>query len=264
MIHTKALKPLQCNSLFHVYFNSNDPVKYIETINACLVRAEQLQYKTIAFPAIGTGAQNYPNAEAARGFLAGIKQFSLTKPQRVKHVRIVIFNEAIYDEFLTAIQPGAVGFSPHQADISEDDFYDISDTNALLEPDLSHELDDEESETVTHTPSLSAPWSSSELASSTDEDSLQETPQTGLKLLICGFDGTQVSSAAERLTQLMRENFEKDEIEDEIIRLLKPAECRDIQRGCKTSGVECRIEVDIGRIQLKGNVNDITKIKRKV
>ena len=266
VIHTKALKPLQCNSLFHVYFNSNDPVKYVETINACLVRAEHLQYKTIAFPAIGTGARNYPNAEAARGFLAGIKQFSLTKPQHLKHVRIVIFNEAIYDKFLTAIQPGAVGFSPHQADITEDDFYDVSDTDALLEPDLSHEIDDEDShyEIVTHTPSLSAPWSSSELASSVDEDSLQEAPQTGLKLLICGFDGTKVCSAVERLTQLLRENFVKEVIDDEIISLLKPAECQDIQRGCKTSGVECRIETDIGRIHLKGNVNDITKIKTKV
>ena len=76
VIHTEAPKPLQCTSIFHIYFNSNDPAKYIEMINACLVRAEQLQYKTITFPAIGTGLLKFPTPEAAKGFLAGIKQFS--------------------------------------------------------------------------------------------------------------------------------------------------------------------------------------------
>ena len=261
VIHTKALTPLQCTSLFHIYFYSNNPVKYVETINACLVKAEQLQYKTIAFPAIGTGLLKFPNTEAAKGFLAGIKQFSLTNPQHVKQVRIVILNEAIYDEFLTAIQPNDIGSTPRQADAVSKIVAgaNASDAQLASEPeseDLTHKIDKE-----TGPLSSSSPGSSTEIV---NVPNLHVAPQTGIKLLICGFDEGKVAGATKELNRLIAENCKEDEIQDETIRAFKPAECQDIIKECEASSVEYTIETETGRIQLRGNVNDVSKIKSNI
>ena len=204
-------------------------------LQQCFEECEKHQVDSIAFPAIGPGGLGYPVQLVAKIMISESCKYLETAKNTSFQIYLVIFDKTQHKVFQAELES-------MQTTSSKESMKRKSGTSA------SKESKKKKSATT----------------SSIDEDSLQETPQTGLKLLICGFDGTQVSSAAERLTQLMRENFEKDEIEDEVIRLLKPAECLDILRECKALGVECRLETDIGRIQLKGNVNDITKIKRQV
>ena len=263
VIATKALKPLKCKSILHIIFNSNDPGLYSKTIRSCLDKAEQLQYKTISLPVIGTGVQNYPTTDAAKGTYEGIKQFGLSNPKYLKQVRIVIFNEGIYDTFVTSIQPNSDLVAPTSEIHGEACALSDDETSQEFEGNSGDEL------TSRRSPSEFGYWSSRDI-SSVDEDDLShsgadhETPQEGLEIIICGFNKSGVSSAVARLRELMVENFEKDDINDESIRALSGMECQEIVKECRAVGVKCTIERDIGRIRLTGNVNDITKIRSKV
>jgi len=66
---------LKFKSVFHVVFTSQDAKAFFKLIHACLQRAEDLQYSSIAFPAIGTGIRGYPAPEAAKGMKEAIKSF---------------------------------------------------------------------------------------------------------------------------------------------------------------------------------------------
>ena len=258
VIETKVKPPFKCKSILHICFQNNDDVQYVKTIKSCLEKAEELHYKTLALPVIGTGVQKYPIPNASKGIAEGINQFGLTNPKYLKEVRIVIFNDDVYDTFLQTIQ---------QEDIDSSQPFPMlesADKACALSQDYISSLEFESSDDEQADTSSSAfcYWPSQEISSIEEND--DEVPQTGLKLEICGFDKTGVSGAVGRLNSLIKENYEKDEINEDSISDLSHLERQEIKKECKAFGVECKIEPDIGRIRLTGNVNDITKIRTKV
>ena len=291
VIATKALKPLNCASIFHIYFSSNDPKMYFETIKACLVKAEQLQYKSIALPAIGTGAQNYPTSDAAKGTMNAVQEFASINPQHVQEIQIVIFHQSVYDDFVQSLtlqekdQPDSDATETDQSsDVSEpgeillltdsDDNCSASNSDSSQEDD-HRSVEKEEDKGIqaffrSGFSMISSFWSSNESKGIRGiDDTLQSgTTDTmitrGLKLNIFGLVQSQVEDAVKRLHEIMRENLDKDEIQMDSIKNLLENECAEIISACKELGVECFIETDIGRIQLTGNVHDISKIKDKV
>lgn len=291
VICTKALKPLKCISLFHIYFNSNDPVKYVQTVKACLLKAEQLQYRSITLPAIGTGAHKYPILDAVKGTLAGIKEFALSNPKTVKLIRIIIYDHAIYDKFATmtmeqledtkSTADNSNSFtvysdseldeesSEYDSDVKSDSFSDDDDHKCSeTSEDNPAQASGFGLSQLTQSLSIFKFWSSDtnkDAKASADSSAVtKETPPTGLKLCICGFNESNVHDATKRLNKLMRENFDDAEINDETIKSLKHEECQEIYKECEGLGVKCTLETDIGRIRLTGNVKDIHKMRSKV
>lgn len=69
-----------------------------------LGRAREFGVKTVALPAISTGAYGYPVEQAARIALKTIVHFIRQNPQVLSEVRIVLFSRPIYDAFASALE----------------------------------------------------------------------------------------------------------------------------------------------------------------
>ena len=57
----------------------------------CLTEADSCGYKSIAFPALGTGNLNFPAAECAQLFEAEVREFLMTNPETsLRDIRVVV------------------------------------------------------------------------------------------------------------------------------------------------------------------------------
>jgi len=70
---------------------------------SCFALAEQYTIRTIAFPAISTGAYGFPIERAARIAVAEIKKF-LEKNTSLAKVFVVCFEKRVYQSYLTAVK----------------------------------------------------------------------------------------------------------------------------------------------------------------
>ena len=104
VVITKATGTLKCREVFHVYFTSKDDEKFVETILTCLQKAEAKKYKSIAFPAIGTGKGGYSPASAANGIVQAVEKFTSTNPTCLRTIRIILFQQQLYQQFVEAFQ----------------------------------------------------------------------------------------------------------------------------------------------------------------
>jgi O-acetyl-ADP-ribose deacetylase (regulator of RNase III) len=69
----------------------------------CFVLAEQYGTRTIAFPAISTGAYGFPIAQASRIALGEIAAF-LKRDSSLEKVVVVCFERAVFDSYQTALR----------------------------------------------------------------------------------------------------------------------------------------------------------------
>ena len=69
----------------------------------CLRLAAERGLKSIAFPAISTGAYGYPMAEAARIAMREIREF-LDRPDSIEEVRVVLFGQEALRTFQSALE----------------------------------------------------------------------------------------------------------------------------------------------------------------
>jgi O-acetyl-ADP-ribose deacetylase (regulator of RNase III) len=69
-----------------------------------LHRAEELQLKSVAFPALATGVAAFPVDECAETMLGAVREYEReTLPSSIQLVRFVLFGEAEYTTFLSAL-----------------------------------------------------------------------------------------------------------------------------------------------------------------
>ena len=92
---------LKCKRVFHIVFHSNDRKVFVTIIRSCIERAIQLNFTSIAFPAIGTGVQRFPAVEAAMGMITALQQYC--SPHTLT-VRIVLFQVDVFSVFKTAFE----------------------------------------------------------------------------------------------------------------------------------------------------------------
>ncbi len=76
-----------------------------------LERAIEKGVKSIAFPAISTGAYGYPLDEAAKISLCAIKKFISENPNKLTEVRIVLFGDNTFHAFEKALKACLSGAS---------------------------------------------------------------------------------------------------------------------------------------------------------
>lgn len=98
-VATSSGHRLRCKSIMHTSISQSDKknmnqnkknVKEIVTL--CLEEAEKSKYKTIAFPAIGTGNLGYAHDLVAEQMFEGVSDFSTANPQTsVNEVRFVLY-----------------------------------------------------------------------------------------------------------------------------------------------------------------------------
>ena len=69
-----------------------------------LRRAEELQLKSVAFPALATGVAAFPGDECAETMLGAVREYERETPRSsIQLVRFVSFGEADYMTFLSAL-----------------------------------------------------------------------------------------------------------------------------------------------------------------
>ena len=85
-----------------VFTRERDPASLLARCHvSCLRAADELGARTVAFPAISTGAYGYPIHEAADVALAAVRNAGT----RVEEVRFVLFGAGAYDAFRLAAGP---------------------------------------------------------------------------------------------------------------------------------------------------------------
>ena len=98
VLETKATGALKSKGIFHICFEGRDSRKFHKIIAECLQKADRNGYTSIAFPAIGTGVQGYPNEQAATGMLTAIHQCS-KQLHRLKTIDIVLYQTSVFETF---------------------------------------------------------------------------------------------------------------------------------------------------------------------
>ena len=86
---------LRCKCVLHIMFQKH------EVVSGCIEKAHKHHYNSVAFPAIGTGTENFPVDEAAKGMIKGLQQCK--PPPFQMHVRIVLLEE-VYRKFIAVLE----------------------------------------------------------------------------------------------------------------------------------------------------------------
>jgi len=76
-----------------------------------LLRADEHQLKSIAFPAIGSGIAGFPLDECARLMVAAVRDHLAARDSSLEKVLFVLFDQCAYDAFAAAL--GRVGGQAH-------------------------------------------------------------------------------------------------------------------------------------------------------
>lgn len=82
---------------------NSEPKQLASCYSESLTRAQEVQARTVAFPAISTGIFNYPLNEAAQTAVSTIRQFVEANPDSFDHIALVCFDDAALAAFDAAL-----------------------------------------------------------------------------------------------------------------------------------------------------------------
>ena len=246
VIPTPATGSLKCKSVFHTAFESPDPTTLMNAINACLQKAEDLQYQSIAFPAIGTGIYGYTAKDVAQSMQQVIQRFSSSKQVHLANIRIVLFKKKVYQEFLSTFQDED-STSQH-----------ASLTQATPNPGFIKR---------------GFNWLGSFLPSSDTDDSKgttvpnanDESMHKELEVRIYGENESYVQNAEELLHKIIQDQFVTERVHDPNITNLSQGQIRKLEVTSRELEVELDINPEpLNYIRLRGEKGDVSLLMSEV
>jgi O-acetyl-ADP-ribose deacetylase (regulator of RNase III) len=84
--------------------DSKKSSKISENLVACLKAAEEQEFNSVSFPAVGTGNLGLSHKECANVMFLAAKKFSKTNPRSVQQIRIIVFQESMMNDFISAMR----------------------------------------------------------------------------------------------------------------------------------------------------------------
>lgn len=219
VIETKSGN-LHCKCVFHVMFRKD---KFVEVVSVCIEKARELKHKSISFPAIGTGQEKYPADAAAKDMIKGMQQ---CRTGSQIQVRIVLFQQEVYSQFIQVIEGQAIMPEPTAV---------VAQSSACRDQAL--------------------PVYESEPIGAVTIDS---------EIKIFGETHEYVKSAEKILRELINRQFKTENITEKMIRLLSESQVRVLEREAHSNGVIFHIDRSLSVIELEGNVNGINEMKLKI
>ena len=229
---TLATGKLQCKSVFHTIFE--DLPKFVKTMIVCLQKAEELKFKSIAFPAVGTGTHAHPAEGVAKAMIKAIQQFASSKHTHVTCVNLVLFDAEVYQTFVKVLQ-----------EASQPGFW-------------------------TRTKDWIGSLMSSQSASNQDDDDERgdecsagyEEINRELEFKIYGVTMSSVQQAEEKLLKLIEGQFINDQIDDPNVDKLPHSDIVKLQAKSKKLHVEIEINgAPLNYIRLKGDRAELQQLK---
>ena len=96
---------INCKFIIHavgpIWGEGNEDIKLMQAIHGSLVLANDLQAKSISFPAISTGIFGFPTDRAADIFMEEISAYSNNNPgQSIQKIILVLFNAKTLSTFI--------------------------------------------------------------------------------------------------------------------------------------------------------------------
>ena len=238
VVRTLGTGSLKCKEIFHIVFESvEENTVFIKTISNCLETAEEQNFASIAFPAIGTGIRGYPVDEAVKGILVALKKFTKMKPKNIKTIRFVLLEPDVYHQFIEALNSskessgGLLGYIKGIGSAIGSAIFSSSN-------EQEHENDDVDLFIV---------------------DS---------KVIIYMYGETEqsVRTAENNLRTIIGGQFIKDEITDKRITALSGSEVRKLKCFAKMHNVHIEIDQDqaLHSVKLDGHRENVSLVKTEV
>lgn len=258
---TEATGALKCHEVFHIFFKSGDDEMFIDTILACLQKAEKGKHQSIAFPAIGTGVSRYPPNRAANGMVQALQRFISSRPQHLRMIRVVLFQQELYDEFVEAfkgIGKETVGWTTPFSLVYSQVKAGAKAFKSLLSASKPS-LEDEELQDATMTQDWEEVQSEGLGADlSVDKDSVVFT--------IFGEMEGDVKQAEKRIQEVLSKQFVTEKIEDPIIGQLEQQVVDRLEKEASHWQVHIDIDTDpeLPMINLHGCLADVLTVKDKI
>ena len=250
---------LKCKSIFHIVFQQK---QFVKTFIACLERAEKMKYRSIAFPAIGTGVHSYPPAQAADAVVKALKHFTKKKPQHLKVIRMVLYQARLHQEFTEAFKQmgeSDEGFLRCLYNKGAKAFQTVGNFFGYGNEEEQEEEGNEDKkkkddvwEDITH------------------ESALQMLANLSLEseviLHIYGWTDQSVKQAEERLRAIIDEEFVNDEVDNPSISALSDETVDQLEKFAKSRQVDIDIERDpvLHFVTLHGSQGDVLQVKDKI
>ena len=250
VVVTPATGNLRCNAIFHVAFHSKEEKIFVKTIQACLDMAEKKKYKSIAFPAVGTGTHGYPPSGAAKAVVEALKKFTSKKPKHVKVIQMVVFQSDVYEKFVSAFKSmeesngGILNFLYSGVKAISSAIFGYNEE--MHEKDSDKENFDEEA-------------SITEMLSTLPMDS-------EVVIHIYGETDHAVNRAEKRLRATIDTQFVNEDIIDLNITALSDSTVIELKDFAKSHNVDIDIDRDpsLHSIKLHGCLEDVLRVKDKV
>lgn len=259
---TEATGALKCHEVFHIFFKSGDDEMFIETILACLRKAEEGKHQSIAFPAIGTGISRYPPNKAANGMVQALQKFISSKPQHLRMIRVVLFQQELYEEFVEAFKgmgKETIGWTAQFSLVyNQVKAAGAKAFKSILSANKSS-LKTEEIQDVTKTQDWGVLQSESfEVDLLVDKDSVVFT--------IFGEMESDVKQAEKRIQEVLSKQFVTEKIEDPIIGQLEQQVVDRLEKEASRWQVHIDIDTDpeFPMINLHGCLADVLSVKDKI
>ena len=254
---TKASGTLRCKYIYHVVSPDRKASSLSKIVTVCLKKADEQRLSSMSFPAIGTLGACRPT-EAAQYICEAIIKYGHSNPRHLQQVRIMIFQQDIYQTFiqtcndiLQSSQPGL--FTRPYNHVTSAVFGSSSDAYST-----EHEMQNSESRRNDY---------QSEHSFSTSQGQMFDNIPDNATLHVQIFAGSDhvVKQTERRLQKVIQDHFRVDAIDnDDIVSKLTREQILEFEEKAKNHQVELKFEPHLKRIRFKGDKEDVNELKTQI
>ena len=244
VVTTQATGSLKCREVFHIVFNSRDDSQFVQTIFACLQKAEDRKHQSIAFPAIGTGISHYPPTNAAKGTVKAVQKFVSKAPKHVRRIRMVLFQQDVYQEFMEAFvsiknEAGASGWLQSFVSGVKAGAQAVGSFLAGANSRENHALQEEPIlKTSTHVIVEEEEWEDPSCCFDAD------VSMTKVVIAIFGETKESVQQAEKQILEIVDDQYVRETLQNEEISLLSLHQVKQLEEEAALKNVDIEIDCD--------------------
>ena len=217
---------LKCKRVFHIVFHRQT---FVAVIIACIKKVIDLQYTSIAFPAIGTGVEGVPPADAATEMIKGLQKCN--SPYAIT-VRIVLFSDAVCSAFKATINDHLSSWYERAGRSFKNMIWGQQQPEGE-EEDEAMEVDAEDNGTET-------------------------------ELRVYGETEENVKAAMDTLNRLINKQFISEDYDDKRISSLERSQVKMLRDEARQLQLTFGIDRILNIIELKGSKDSIAEMKTKI
>ena len=234
---------LKCRRIIHVLAPpSHDPGDLERTVSAVFKMAETFQLRSVALPAIGTGAHGLSPSEVAGAICEAIVDFSKTAHQYVQHIKIILFQPEMCATFSGAFSQAGRARGIQKVVNAVKGFFGYGTKGTAPLREIS-----------TNVP---APVYTS---------AGPVTRDTVLVISIYASSASVVGLVMKNVTAIIEDLYRQEEIHDEKISKLATRAIRRLEGLAVDHHVKITIDkAPINSVKLKGDKTDVEKMKQCV